>query len=182
MLNYLTCTWYVVTLLSQKWFFEWFWRLCCKENWREPQCSETVKSRVPSIIMICMKNLRFSSRLRAKVRHHWCHQALPEHSPANNSFLMLQHFWAMDVNRKWTFCIIGQWFGWNSWAGLLLRGASRGRGFSPATKRVVRPARLLLLENRRKIEPKEIPSRLIPRLLVVFTRQLEILVTTLLGY
>ena len=39
---------------------------------------------------------------------------------------------------------------------------------------------LLLLENRRKIEPKEIPSRLIPRLLVVFTRQLEILVTTLI--
>ena len=41
--------------------------------------------------------------------------------------------------------------------------------------------RLLLLENRRKIEPKEIPSRLIPRLLVVFTRQLEILVTTLVS-
>ena len=39
--------------------------------------------------------------------------------------------------------------------------------------------RLLLLENRRKIEPKKIPSPLIPRLLVVFTRQLEILVTTL---
>ena len=36
------------------------------------------------------------------------------------------------------------------------------------------------MENRRKIEPKEIPSRLIPHLLVVFTRQLEILVTTLL--
>ena len=33
------------------------------------------------------------------------------------------------------------------------------------------------MENRRKIEPKEIPSRLIPRLLAVFTRQLEILVT-----
>ena len=40
--------------------------------------------------------------------------------------------------------------------------------------------RLLLLENRRKKEPKEIPSRLIPCLLVLFTRQLEILVTTLL--
>ena len=39
--------------------------------------------------------------------------------------------------------------------------------------------RLLLLENRRKIEPKEIPSHLIPRLLVAFTRQLEILVTSL---
>ena len=39
--------------------------------------------------------------------------------------------------------------------------------------------RLLSLENRRKIESKEIPSRLIPRLLVAITRQLEILVTTL---
>ena len=39
--------------------------------------------------------------------------------------------------------------------------------------------RLLLLENRRKIEPKEIPSRLIPCLLVVTTWQLETLVTTL---
>ena len=38
---------------------------------------------------------------------------------------------------------------------------------------------LLSLENRRKLEPKEIPSCLIPHLLVVFTRQLEILVTTL---
>ena len=34
---------------------------------------------------------------------------------------------------------------------------------------------LLSKENRRKIEPKEIPSCLMPRLLVVFTRQLEIL-------
>ena len=31
----------------------------------------------------------------------------------------------------------------------------------------------------RKIKPKEIPSCLISRVLVVFTRQLEILVTTL---
>ena len=38
---------------------------------------------------------------------------------------------------------------------------------------------LLLLENGRKIEPKEICSRLIPHLLVVFTRQLEILATIL---
>ena len=38
---------------------------------------------------------------------------------------------------------------------------------------------LLLLANRRKIEPKEIPSCLIPCLLVVFSWQLEILVTTL---
>jgi len=41
-------------------------------------------------------------------------------------------------------------------------------------------SQLLSLENRRKIEPKEIPSCLIARLLVVFTQQLEILVTTLL--
>ena len=39
--------------------------------------------------------------------------------------------------------------------------------------------RLLLLENRRKLEPKETPRCLIPRLLFVFTRQLEILATTL---
>ena len=55
--------------------------------------------------------------------------------------------------------------------GLSLRAG--GRGFSPATKRVA-PGYFYW-----KIEPKEIPSRLIPRLLVVFTRQLEILVTTL---
>ena len=34
------------------------------------------------------------------------------------------------------------------------------------------------LENRIKIEPEEIRSCLIPRLLVIFTGQLEILVTT----
>ena len=40
---------------------------------------------------------------------------------------------------------------------------------------------LLSSENRRKIEPKEIPSCLIPCLLVVFyTQQLEILVTSLI--
>ena len=60
-------------------------------------------------------------------------------------------------------------------SGLSLRAG--GWGFSPATKRVA--PRLLLLENRRKIDPKEIPSRLISHILVVFTRQLEILVTTL---
>ena len=36
--------------------------------------------------------------------------------------------------------------------------------------------RLLLLENRRKMEPKEIPSCLIPYILVVFTEQHRILV------
>ena len=40
---------------------------------------------------------------------------------------------------------------------------------------------LLSKESRRKLEPKEIPSCLISHLLVVFTRQLEILVTTLLS-
>ena len=55
---------------------------------------------------------------------------------------------------------------------------SRGPGIFPGYYES--GPRLLLLENRRKIEPKEIPSRLIPRLLVLFTRQLEILVTTLL--
>ena len=38
---------------------------------------------------------------------------------------------------------------------------------------------LLSKENKRKIDPTENPSCLIPRLLVVFTQQLEILVTTL---
>ena len=55
---------------------------------------------------------------------------------------------------------------------------SRGLGISPGYCEC--GPRLLLLENRRKIELKEIPCCLIPRLLVVFTRQLEILVTTLL--
>ena len=55
-----------------------------------------------------------------------------------------------------------------------------GRGFSPATKRVAPGYFYWKIEE--KIEPKEIPSRLIPRLLVVFTRQLEILVTTLQYY
>ena len=54
---------------------------------------------------------------------------------------------------------------------------SRGPGISPGYYEC--GPRLLLLENRRKIEPKEIPCCLIPLLLVVFTRQLEILVTTL---
>ena len=39
---------------------------------------------------------------------------------------------------------------------------------------------LLSKENKRKIEPKETPRCLIPHLLVVFTLQLEILVTTLI--
>ena len=53
----------------------------------------------------------------------------------------------------------------------------RGLGIFPSYYELF--PRLLSKENERKIEPKEIPSCLIPRLLVVFTRQLEILVTTL---
>ena len=53
----------------------------------------------------------------------------------------------------------------------------RGPGISPSYYE--RLPRLLSKENERKIEPKEIPSCLIPRPLVVFTRQIEILVTTL---
>ena len=64
---------------------------------------------------------------------------------------------------------------WMVQAGLSLRAG--GRGFPPATMSVA--PRLLLLENRRKLEPKETPRCLIPHLLVVFTRQLEILTTTL---
>ena len=59
--------------------------------------------------------------------------------------------------------------------GLSLR--AEGRGFSPATKRVAPGYFYWKIEEKPK--PKEIPSRLIPRLLVVFTQQLEILVTTL---
>ena len=40
---------------------------------------------------------------------------------------------------------------------------------------------LLSKENRSNIEPKKTPSCLIPHLLVVFTQQLEILVTTLIS-
>ena len=40
--------------------------------------------------------------------------------------------------------------------------------------------RLVAQEKIKKMEPKEIPSCLIARLLVVFTRQCEILVTSLL--
>ena len=55
---------------------------------------------------------------------------------------------------------------------------SRGPGISPSYYEC--GPGLLLLENRRKLEPKEAPRCLIPRLLVVFTRQLEILATTLM--
>ena len=35
--------------------------------------------------------------------------------------LKQQRFWATVVNRKWTFCITGQWFGWNSWVNRLYK-------------------------------------------------------------
>ena len=59
--------------------------------------------------------------------------------------------------------------------GMSLRAG--GRGFSLATKRVASGYFYWKVEE--KIAPKEIPSGLIPLLLVVLTRQLEILVTTL---
>ena len=63
-----------------------------------------------------------------------------------------------------------------SYPWLSLRGG--GQGFLPATYYKCDP-RLLLLENRRKIEPKVTPSCSIPHLLVGFTQQLGILVTIL---
>ena len=62
----------------------------------------------------------------------------------------------------------------------LPRAVIKGRGPGISSGYYERGPWLLSKENRRKIEPKETPSCLIPRLLVVFTRQLEILVTTLL--
>ena len=58
---------------------------------------------------------------------------------------------------------------------LSLRGG--GRGFPPGYYE--HGPWLLSKENKRKIEPKENNNCLIPRLLAVFTLQLEILVTTL---
>ena len=57
---------------------------------------------------------------------------------------------------------------------------SRGPGISPSYYEC--GPRLLSLENSRKIEPEETHSCLIPRLLVVFLLQLEILVTTLTDF
>ena len=53
----------------------------------------------------------------------------------------------------------------------------RGPGISPGYYE--HEPRLLSSENGRKIEAEEIPSCLIPHLLVVFTRQLDIFVTSL---
>ena len=52
---------------------------------------------------------------------------------------------------------------------------SRGPGIFPSYYKC--GPRLLSLGNRRKRDSNEIPRCLIPRLLVVFTRQIEILVT-----
>ena len=54
---------------------------------------------------------------------------------------------------------------------------SRGPVISPGSYE--RGPQLVAQENRRTIEPKEIPGWLIPHLLVVFTWQLEILLTSL---
>ena len=68
--------------------------------------------------------------------------------------------------------------------GLSLRG--RGWGFPPATMNVAPKCSQRKIEEkeiktrRKRIEPKETPSCLILCLLVVFTQQLEILVTALL--
>ena len=61
----------------------------------------------------------------------------------------------------------------------LLRAVIKRRGLGISPGYYERGPWLLSKENRRKMEPKEIPSCLIPRLLVVFTWQLKILVTTL---
>ena len=64
----------------------------------------------------------------------------------------------------------------NLWRRAVIK--SRGPGTSPGYHEC--GSRLLLLENRRNLEPKETPKCSIPRLFFVFTRQLEILATTLL--
>ena len=60
-------------------------------------------------------------------------------------------------------------------AGMSLRAG--GRRFPPGYYEC--GPRLSLMENKGKLKPKETPRCLIPRLLVVFTHQLEILTTTL---
>ena len=62
---------------------------------------------------------------------------------------------------------------WVYWTRAVIK--SWGPGISPSYYKCF--PHLLSWENRRKIEPKKIPSCLIPYLLVVFTWQLEILVT-----
>ena len=89
----------------------------------------------------------------------------------SNLFFHIHHAWILQESSQ-----VSPWFLRVKLCRVVIK--SRGPGIFPGYWES--GPRLLLLENRRKIEPKEIPSRLIPRLLVVFTRQLEILVTTLL--
>ena len=65
------------------------------------------------------------------------------------------------------------------WGGVHFRAVIKSRGSGIIPNYYECGLRPISLENRRKIEPKEIPSCLISRLLVVYTQQLEILVTTL---
>ena len=59
----------------------------------------------------------------------------------------------------------------------LFRAVIKSRGLGISLGHYKHGPWLLSLENRRKIEPRETPSCLIPCLLVIFTWQLEILVT-----
>ena len=69
--------------------------------------------------------------------------------------------------------------GWGPGAGGCGWGlGARGQGFPPATMRVS-PTYSTFLRNRKKMEPKELPSYTIPLLLIAYTWQLEILVTAL---
>ena len=62
----------------------------------------------------------------------------------------------------------------------LSRTVVKSQGMGISSGYYERGPLLLSQENRRKIEPKEIPRCLIPLLLVVFTWQLEILVKSLI--
>ena len=87
--------------------------------------------------------------------------------------------WGVLIKGQSIFSLVITWvtlitISLDSISGLSLR--ARGRGFSLATISV---ALGYFFGNRRKMEPKEIPSCLIPHLLAVFTQQLEVLVTSL---
>ena len=61
----------------------------------------------------------------------------------------------------------------------ITRAVVKSQGLAISSVFYERGPWLVALVNRRKIEPKEIPSCFITHLLVVFTWQLEILVTSL---
>ena len=65
------------------------------------------------------------------------------------------------------------------WGGVHFRAVIKSRGPGIIPNYYECDLWLISLENRRKIEPKEIPRCLIPRLLVVYTQRLKILVATL---